>query len=211
MRFMIVLMSFAMTGCIGSCGREKNTTATKVTEEGVDVKKDPFGVLGALSGAAKDAENFQKELENMPEVEPVHFSTLVEVLKDRDGWEAEPAKGSTSTMGTFKTSEAHRTYRQAGGDGRVDVTIQDWAFNRAVYLPFIMSSRFSQESSDGYNKGIKLGEDPGRDEYKTASQRGERSYLRHKRYHTKIRIQKLPDSAFDDWTGFLQDTELPVK
>jgi hypothetical protein len=208
MRFIVVFLAVAMTGCIGSCGRKAESST--VTEQGVDVKKDPLGMLGAIGQAAKDAENFQKELENMPTVDPVHFSKLVEVLRDRDGWEAEPAKGSSSQLGDFKTSEASRTYRKPGSNEQVDVTIQDWAFNRAIYLPFIMQARFSQETSDGYSKGIKLGEDPGRDEYKFASKSGTRNYLRGKRYHTSIRIDNLPAEAFDDWTAFLKQVELPV-
>ena len=68
-------------------------------------------------------------------------------------------------MGNFQISQASRRYENEAEGKTIDVDISDWAFNRAVYAPFFLASNFSQETTEGYNKGIKLGEDPGREEF----------------------------------------------
>jgi len=193
---------------LAACSSKKEESARP--ETGVDINKNPLGVIGALGNIASDMESFQKEIENMKAVETVHFSTLLAALPDPPaGWNADEPKGSTTQLGDFKTSEAHRVYTSGTGQ-EVEVTIQDWAFHRAVYLPFLMAARLSQESSDGYNRGIRIAGDPGREEYQTESKSGERTVLRKKRYCTKIRIEGLPASAFDEWYARVKVDALPA-
>lgn len=209
MRYTPVLAAaLFMAGCFGS---KEKSAPTAVTEQGVDVKNNPLGALGALGRAGQDFEKFQKELENMPAVEPLHFSKLVAALPEPpSGWTAKPAKGETNQMGEFKMSRASRDYQKEGGNERVQIQIEDWAFNRAIYAPFMLQAQFSQESTDGYSKGIKAGEDPGREEYKVAQKRGHRSILFRKRYHTKVDIRNLEPAAFDEWWGLIKTSELPA-
>ena len=181
-----------------------------VTKEGVDIEKNPLGALGALAGLGSELEKMQKELEEMKAVDPLHFSELIKALPEApSGWTAADPKGSTSSMGGMQISQASRVYTQDGGDSRVEIEIADWAFNRAIYLPFVMAAKFSEESTEGYNKGITVGEDPGRQEYKTAAMRGSRQLLYHKRYHVKIDIHQLPDDAFQQWWERVNVSALP--
>jgi hypothetical protein len=92
----------------------------------------------------------------------------------------------------------------------VQVEIQDWAFNQAIYIPFIMQARFSQETTEGYSKGIKMGDDPGREEYQTSSRSGDRSVLVHKRFFVKTRIENMEPAAFDEWWGRVKVAALPA-
>jgi hypothetical protein len=197
-----------LTGCFGSKPPEEK----KVTQVGVDPKKDPLGALGALGQMAKDAEKAQKEMENMPAVEPLHFSKLIEALPEApSGWKADDAKGESSQMGEMKISQASRDYQQDGGESHVKVTIGDWAYNRALYLPFIMQANFSQESTEGYSKGIKMGDDPGREEYHIKNRDGKRNVLVHKRYNVEVSVQNMEAKAFDEWWGKLKLSQLPAK
>lgn len=190
-----VFLCLILAGCTTT-----SNESPKPVEKGADVNKGPLGIIDAIGKVASDLEGFKKEVENMKAVETVHFSALLKALPDPPGgWKADEPKGSTTQLGDFKTSEAHRTYTK--DDAHVEVTIQDWAFHQAVYLPFLMAARFSQESTEGYNRGIRVGEDPGREEYTTASKSGERTVLRKKRFYTKVAIQGLPPAAFDEWHG----------
>lgn len=196
---------------LAGCGGSSEESSSKVTEEGVDVAKNPLGALGALAEAGKDLEKLQEELANMPPTEAVHFSVLLKALPDvPSGWTAEDPRGSTNQMGDYKMSEASRNYNKEGGEERVQVTIQDWAFNQAIYIPFLMQARFSQETTEGYSKGIKMGEDPGREEYTTASRSGQRSVLVHKRFHVQVQINGMEATALDEWWPLVKVAELPA-
>ena len=161
---------------------------------------------------AKDAEKAQKDMENMPAVDPLHFSKLIEALPDvPSGWKADEVKGESNQMGEFKVSQASRNYNQDGSESRVRVSISDWAYNRALYLPFLMQANFSQESTDGYSKGIKMGEDPGREEYKIKERDGKRNLLFRKRYNVEVGIENMDPKTFDEWWGRLKIAQLPAK
>ncbi len=207
--------SLASTGCFSCLPSFPGSSDDKpgeVTKEGVDIRKNPLGALGALANLGKDVENLQKELEEMPDVEPLHFSELIKALPEPpSGWTATEPRGETSSMGEMQISTASRTYTEDGGEGRVTVKIADWAFNKMVYLPFIMAAKFSQESTDGYSKGITVGADPGREEYKTKQQSGSRQTLLHKRYHVQTDIRNLPPTAFQEWWERVQVRHLPAQ
>jgi hypothetical protein len=203
--------SFVLVLVLGLAGCGGSKEESQVTEEGVDVAKNPLGALGALADAGKDIEKLQAELEKMPPTEAVHFSTLINALPDvPGGWTAEDARGATNQMGDYKMSEASRRYSKEGGDESVEVQIQDWAYNQAIYLPFMMQARFSQETTEGYSKGIKVGDDPGREEYTIASRSGQRSVLVNKRFNVQVRIDNMEAASLNEWWPRVKVSELPA-
>ena len=209
-----LLAAMASSGCMsclpdfsGSSGDEPG----EVTSEGVDFKKNPLGALGALASMGSELEALQKELEGMPVVDPLHFSELIKALPEPpSGWTAEDAKGETNSMGEMQVSQASRVYTEEGGEGRVEIKISDWAFNKMIYMPFILAAKFSNESTDGYSKGVTVGEDPGREEYKFGPKSGSRQILLHKRYHVQTDIRNLPADVFQDWWKLVQVEHLPA-
>ena len=206
MRYLILAVVLAFAACTKEKPVEK-----QAADVGVDVRKDPIGALGAIGKMAKDAEKAQKEMENMKPVDPLHFSKLLEVLPDApSGWTASEPKGESTTMGEMKISQANRTYSKESG-GEVKVTVTDWAYHQALYMPFLLQANFSQESTDGYSKGIKIGEDPGREEYKIKARDGKRSVLVGKRYNVSLDITDLAPSAFDEWWARVKLASLPAK
>ena len=207
-------LMFSLWGC-GACipslpDLGQGGDDEEVTEEGVDVKNDPLGALSALGSLGSELEKLQKDLENTPEAEAVSFQELMPALPDAPaGWEAEEPKGETNQMGDFKMSKVSRVY--TNGDQRVQVTIQDWAFRKALWPPFIMTSKFSQESTDGYNKGITIGEDtPGREEHNIKQMRGKRQVLLGKRYFVEIEQRGGGPEVYEEWYGLVNKDELPM-
>lgn len=213
MRFpLLLLIGLTAVFLLGCSSSEEETSSDTVTSEGVDVEKNPLSALSALSSLGKDLENLQQELEAMPDVEAAHFNDLMPALPEPlDGFTGEDPKGSTNQMGDTKISSVSRSYRAEDGDGRVDIEISDWAFHKALYVPFMMQSKFSQESTDGWSKGITMGADPGREDYKTNSESGERTVLYRKRFPIKIRIRNMPPEAFDEWWQAINKDELPTE
>jgi hypothetical protein len=173
--------------CIGACGavgfgiyyfgkqavESVSTEVEKISKEGGNVD-NPLGALSALGGMANDMQGLQESLENMEAVDPLPFQTIInEALPEPPAtWTAKDARGSSQSMGDFKFTQASREYSSADGTKTVTVTIADWAFNRAIYTPFLLAANFSQETTEGYSKGIKIGEDPGRVDFTYASNRG---------------------------------------
>ncbi len=204
----VVFITAALAGCSFMSSNSESEDSSEVTSEGVDPSKDPFGALGALAKMGSELEGLQEELANTADVEALHFNDLIAALPDEfDGWTASEAEGSTNQMGTFQVSTAQRTYTK--DDASVTVQIDDWAFHQALYVPFMMAAKFSQESTSGYNKGITVGDDPGREEFNTKQNRGERSVLLHKRYHVGIKVRNASPETFDAFWSAVKKDALP--
>jgi hypothetical protein len=106
-------------------------------------------------------------------------------------------------------SQASRVY--TSGDKRVQIDIADWAFRKMLYMPFFLGAKFSQESTDGYNKGITIGEDtPGREEHFTKEMRGSRQVLYKKRYHIQVDQQGGGPEVYDEWYALIKKDALPA-
>ncbi len=207
----VALLLLLVWGCLPSLPDFSSESEDETTEEGIDIANDPLGALGALSGLGGELEKLRQELESTVEVEAVGFDVLIAALPEPPaGWEAEDARGETNQMGDFKMSSASRVY--TNGDQRVEVGIQDWAFRKVLWLPFIMTSKFSQESTEGYNKGITIGEDsPGREEHNNKTQRGKRMVLLHKRYYIEIDQRGGGPEVYEEWYGLVDKDSLPME
>ena len=195
-------------GCVGSGGGE-STTDDEVTTTGTSVE-GPLSALRALSNLANDAESLQAEIVNMEPVDPVHFSVLLEALPDApDEWTSGEPRGQTNQMGGFSMSMASNDFRRDDGT-EMEVTISDFAFNQLAYSGFAMGAAFSQETTEGYNRGITVGEDPGREEFDYDSREGSREVLYRKRYHIKVSGRQVTPEDLETWYARVKKDVLPL-
>ena len=216
MKYVIVFLLVIMVACgagLWYCGQKAVETASefsdKVTAEGGNLS-DPLGALSALGGMVGDMEKLQEEVEALEPIDPVHFQVLIDALAEvPDGWTAQDARGSMQSMGTFKVSKATRRYENQGEGKAIDISVSDWAYNRVLYVPFFLSANFSEETTEGYNKGIKIGEDPGREEFKFAQKRGERTVLYRKRYNINVKGSGIGAEELEIWYGRVRKQTLP--
>ncbi len=217
MRIVVIILLVMMVACSAGlyyCGEKVLDTAEEfseaVTEEGVDVS-NPLGALSALSGLAGDMKEMQEEMEAMEPVDPLPFQTLIDegLPEPPNGWTAPKSRGSANSMGNFQITQASRRYENQADGKTIDVSISDWAFNRAVYAPFMLAANFSQESTEGYNKGIKLGDDPGREEFQYERKRGERTVLYAKRYNIVVKGTGIEPADLEEWYGLVRKQNLP--
>ena len=74
-----------------------------------------------------------------------------------------------------------------------------------------MAANFSQESTEGYNRGITIGDDPGREEYDYESRRGSRELLFGKRYHIKVEGRQVEPEDLEPWHGRVDTDVLPTE
>ena len=180
---------------LAACGGSKESAKVK---EGETVSSNPIGLMRQIAKAGEDLEKMQKDLENLKPVDPIHFSELIKFLpQPPSGWESTAPTGSSNKMGEWSFTEVKRDYSQA--DKRIEVQILDWAFRKELYAGFFMAAAFSQESTEGYNKGIKIGEDPGREEYKTADKHGTLTILVGKRFLVTIQGNNIEAAELRQW------------
>ncbi len=176
-------------------------------KEGADID-NPIAAIQKIATLAGEAESWTKELEDLEPVDPLPFQDLIAVLPEPPtDWEADDATGSINSMGEFSLSEAGRSYRN--GDKRIKLTVMDWAHNQAMYLPFMMAAQFSQDSTEGYNKGIEIDGAPGREEFTYASNKGNLQVLHGKRFHISIDGNGIEPEELRDWLAKVEMKELP--
>ena len=206
----LIAFTVFAAGCAGCIPGVGSSEEDEVTSEGSNVD-NPLGLLKGLGDLANKAQELQTEFENMEPVEPVHFSTLLEALPDAPpDWTAGKPKGATNQMGDYALSTASNTYE--GPDGKqMTVQITDLAFNQAAYLAFSLGASFSQETTEGYNKGITVGDDPGREEFNSERKTGKRNVVHGKRYNVEVSGRNIMAEDLDEWYKLVKKDGLPLK
>jgi len=204
-RFLTLLTLAALT--LASCGGSKESE--KVVE-GENLSKNPVGFAAQMMKAGSDLEKIQADLEQMKPVEAISFTELLPFLPEPPaGWEASKPKGQSNQMGEWKFTQVERSYTMA--DKNIEVEILDWAFRRELYAPFFLMASFSQESTEGYNKGIKINDDPGREEYKTEAKDGNLAVLVGKRFLVTVKGNNIEAAELRQWWDRINTNGLRAK
>lgn len=174
-------------------------------QEGIDLEENPIAVMQKIVEIGKQISN--SEIANRNAVEPISFRELIDSLPQAPaGWQALEPEGETNSFGSYSISQVSRTYTQ--GNKKMEVSIFDWAFNSALSTPFLLSTEFSQESTAGYNKGIKIDDMPGREEYSYTSKAGSLNLLVDNRFLVRIDGSNIEDSELREWWQLMDDRSL---
>lgn len=132
----------------------------------------------------------------------ISFRELIQCLpKSPRGWTTEKPYGQTSSFGDNTISQVKQKYFQH--EKAITVSIFDWKFNSALFIPFLISTEFSQESTEGYNKGIKIDNIPGRINYEYFSKQGGLNLLINSRFFVKISGVNIEEEELIEWWNLL--------
>lgn len=176
---------------LAACG-SKNANSDKITE-GIDIGKNSLVAWQKVVDSSEKLNDLQAAIYKKEPVEPVHFQQLINTLpKATIGWSAAKAQGETNSFIGLGISEASRQYHK--NDKTIEITVFDWAYNFGFYAPFTLSADYSQETSAGYNKGIKIGNIPGREEFDYQSKDGKLSILVDERFFVQIEGKNLDNA-----------------
>ena len=187
--FLLILL--VVTGCNSA---SSSPSKTSEVESNIDWQKN----LAAAIQIIKIARTDSVKVANNEPVEPISFRELLEYLPDAPrGWSAQEPEGETNSFGNYSVSQVSQTY--INDNKRMEVSIFDWAFNSALYMPFLLSTEFSQESTVGYNKGIKIDDMPGREEYNYQSRQGSLNLLVNSRFLVRIDGRNIEDKELREW------------
>lgn len=203
----ITLLISTSTLLLSACG---GVPQLPEVVEGVDFTKNPLKGVDQISKLEQDLKDIEADLKNLKPVDPLNYKDLISGLPDQpSGWKAADAKGQSSNFGDFTISQASRTYQQ--GDRTIKVQLYDWAHHRQLYAPFVISARFSQESTEGYSKGLKIGDAFGREEYKNAAKKGKLSLLVDKRFMVEVDGRNIQPEELQDWWKRVKVKDLRAK
>jgi hypothetical protein len=181
-----VLVFVAMSVACGKSAEQQaaEDAAQTAAAAATDMGKALEGYANALSGGA----------EGTTTVEPVTFQSLIGILPEVSGWEREKPRGERMTI-PVPFSQAEVGYRK--GDANIDVKIIDTGFAQLLFAPFsmLMTSGYSRESSDGYEKAVTINGHPGLEQWRSDDSGGELTVAVGKRYMVTIEGSQVPDAA----------------
>jgi hypothetical protein len=122
---------------------------------------------------------------NAKPVDPVSFRDLQAVLPELPGWERGKPTGERMTA-PVNFSEASVTHTK--GDATISTKITDSALNQLLVAPFAMflAGNYERETDSGYEKSIKVGDQPGFEKWDTEDKDGELTVIVNKRFIVAI-------------------------
>lgn len=134
--------------------------------------------------------------------QPVHFSKILPLLPDKvEGFTAEKPDGSTTSMAGFNMSVVSREYRKGEGDDeqRVTIKISDGTGNEMFKAMHAAMPEFSNETTEGYEKGFKLDGNPAVEKYTTESKEGSLTVFLGGRFLVETETHGLDKDAMQTW------------
>ena len=158
---------------------------------------------GAAGAAAQGMEAFAKAMQaaaaaagggnDGKPVAPVSFQQLQTVLPAVSGWDMEKPRGERMTM-PVPFSQTEATYKN--GEAEIEVKIVDSAFSSLLVAPWAMflTAGYEKETSDGYEKSVNVGGNPGFEKWNSDDKDGELNLVVAKRFLVTIEGNRIGDA-----------------
>jgi hypothetical protein len=136
------------------------------------------------------------------QIEAIHFSKIIPLLPVVPaGWTAPEPDGSTMDAGGFKMTTVGRTYTKGEGDGAPSVSFNviDYAGNKQFYDATTGAWNFSQETTDGYMKSVKIDGNPGFETYEKGGKTGQLWVVVAGRFFVHVETTNLEPPELQVW------------
>lgn len=192
----IGLLTLAMAA---GCG--KSESERRAEESAKQVEEAAKQLEAAAKESGQNAEAMAKGLEAMAKglagaagtlgggdgtpTEPVSFRDLIALFPEVEGWQMEKPRGERMTS-PVAYAEASTSYRKDGS--ALEVKITDSAFHQLLMLPYAMvtSGGFERETTEGYEKAVKVAGHPGIEKWNEERKRGELTVVVAKRFLVNV-------------------------
>jgi hypothetical protein len=207
-RFVIAIALVTLVAC-GKSEAEKQAeeaaAQAKKAAEAMQKAAEAGGAAaaqGAAGAAAQGMEAFAKAMQaaataaggnDGKPVDPISFQQLQTVLPAVSGWEMEKPRGERMTM-PVPFSQTEATYKK--GEAEIDVKIVDSAFSSLLVAPWAMflTAGYEKETSDGYEKSVNVGGNPGFEKWNSNDKDGELNLVVAKRFLVTIEGNRIGDA-----------------
>jgi len=157
-------------------------------------------IVALLLGVAATALRAQNEPILVPDV--VDYPKLLPILPEApSGWTADKPEGSTSDVGGFKITKAHRDYHKGEGNNAplVSISILDSAANPDYVAATTATWKTSSESLEGYSKSVTIDGNPGFEAYEREQKHASLWVMIANRYFVQIEVQNLEPKELREW------------
>jgi hypothetical protein len=202
--FLVIGITLLLAAACGKSEEQKAAEkAAEETREAAEALQKAAESAGS-AGTAQGLQEFAKAMEGMagamsgttPDgkpVEPVSFQALQTALPELSGWERSTPTGERMTAPiAFSEAETHYTM----GETNVSVKIVDSAFSQMLVSPWAMflTAGYERESSEGYEKSVNVGGNPGFERWNKDSKTGELNLVVAKRYLVTVEGDNISDT-----------------
>lgn len=195
---MRIKTTLIVAACLAACSTPADTEEAEPSSESsessgsADSGANPLAAIGAVGQAyagMADAAKKLEELQKREPVEPVGFRELLALLPEEvDSFAVKgKPKAQKTKYGQFQISNASKRY--ADGKSTLSIEVTDAAFNAPLYSTILMAGAVSNESLEGYEKGVTVAGNPGFEKWREESKRGELTVLVGERFLVAIRVR----------------------
>jgi hypothetical protein len=207
MRVLKLVVTIGLAAALSvACGKseeekaaEKAAQETKEAAEALKKAAESAGAAGAvqgLQGLAKAMEGAAAAMGGNKDgkpVDPVSFQELQAALPEVSGWQRATPTGERMTA-PIPFSQAEADYTM--GDANVNVKIVDSAFSQILIAPWAMflTSGYERQTSDGYEKAVSVGGNPGFEKWSKGDKDGELNIVVAKRFLVTIDGNDIADT-----------------
>jgi hypothetical protein len=181
----VAVVALTLLVCI-ACGKSKEEQQAEAIQKSADqLQKGAESAAKSLSDLAAGISSAAGGAGNIKPVDPVSFRDLIALLPSPAGWEREKPIGERMTA---PVSFADASVRLMKGDATVTAKITDSGFNQLFVAPFaaFLAGNYDRETSDGYEKSVKVGDAPGLEKWEIQTKSGNLTVIVNKRFIVEI-------------------------
>lgn len=171
-----------------ACGGAKPAQEATQAQATQQADKDAAPGLGEMARGFEAMARSAKEMEDLskrPPVEPVSFKVLAPFFPDLAGWEKGTPEGEKMSA---PVAISHSEVEYTKDDARIRAKITDSGNNAMFLAPFMiyLTAGYERETSDGYEKSVKVGDQPGWEQWDGESKSGELNIFVNKRFLVEL-------------------------
>jgi len=171
-----------------ACGGAKPAQEATQAQATQQAQKDAAPGLGEMARGFEAMARSAKEMEELskrPPVEPVSFKVLAPFFPDLAGWEKGAPEGEKmSAPVAISNSQVDYTKDEA----RITAKITDSGNSTMFLAPFMvfLTAGYEKETSNGFEKSAKVGDQPGWERWDGESKTGELNIFVNKRFLVEL-------------------------
>ena len=180
----VAALVFGGMACGGAKPAQEATQAQATQQAGKDAAPGLGDMARGFEAMAKSAKEME-ELSKRPPVEPVSFKVLAPFFPDLAGWEKGTPEGEKmSAPVAISNSQVDYTKDEA----RITAKITDSGNNAMFLAPFMiyLTAGYEKETSGGYEKSVKIGDQPGWERWDNESKSGTLNIFVNKRFLVEL-------------------------